>query len=89
MPNDLWNIVPGGTFTVFSGHHADSGIGPASGATSIPGQPALTPLFAAIGPLVNAAVGLGIPGNRVVVAWSMLTQSIPDVLDVVSPILVG
>jgi hypothetical protein len=53
------------------------------GATSIPGQPALTPLFAAIGPLVNAAVGLGIPGNRVVVAWSMLTQSIPDVLDVV------
>jgi hypothetical protein len=53
------------------------------GATSIPGQPALTPLFAAIGPLINAAVGLGIPGNRVVVAWSMLTQSIPDVLDVV------
>ena len=54
-----------------------------AGLTSIPGQPALTPLFQVVGPLVNAAVGLGIPGNRVVVAWTMLTQSIPDVLDVV------
>jgi pimeloyl-ACP methyl ester carboxylesterase len=53
------------------------------GATSIPGQPALTPLFQAIGPLINAAVALGIPGNTVVVAWSMQTQSISDVLDVV------
>jgi hypothetical protein len=53
------------------------------GATSIPGQPALTPLFAAIGPLINAAVALGIPGNSVAVAWSMQTQSISDVLDAV------
>src|SRR5688572_16582808 len=53
------------------------------GATSIPGQPALTPLFAAIGPLINAAGALGIPGPNVVVAWSMQTQSIADVLDAV------
>jgi hypothetical protein len=53
------------------------------GATSIPGQPALTPLFQVIGPLINLAGAVGIPGNSVVVAWSMLTQSTTDVLDVV------
>jgi pimeloyl-ACP methyl ester carboxylesterase len=53
------------------------------GATSIPGQPALTPLFAAIGPLIDAAGALGIPGNSVAVAWSMQTQSIANVLDAV------
>jgi pimeloyl-ACP methyl ester carboxylesterase len=54
------------------------------GATSIPGQPALTPLFLAIGPLINAAVGLGIAGSDVVVAWSMQTQSINNVLTAVN-----
>jgi len=54
-----------------------------AGLTSVPGQPALTPLFPVIAPLINTAVGLGIPGNSVVVAWSMLTQSTTDVLDAV------
>jgi pimeloyl-ACP methyl ester carboxylesterase len=54
-----------------------------AGLTSVPGQPSLTPLFPLIAPLINAAVALGIPGNSVVVAWSMQTQSIPDVLDVI------
>ena len=54
-----------------------------AGLTSVPGQPALTPLFPVIAPLINTAVALGIPGNTVVVAWSMLTQSTTDVLDVV------
>ena len=55
-----------------------------NGLTSVPGQPALTPLFPLITPLINTAVGLGIPGNTVVVAWSMQTQSISNVLDVVT-----
>jgi dienelactone hydrolase len=54
-----------------------------AGGTSVPGQPALTPLFPAITPLINTAVGLGVPGNTVVVAWTMQTQSITNVLDVV------
>jgi len=54
-----------------------------AGLTSIPGQPALTPLFPALTPLIDTAVGLGLPGSSVVVAWTMLTQSIRDVLDVV------
>jgi len=54
-----------------------------AGLTSVPGQPALTPLFPVITPLINTAVSLGIPGNSVVVAWSMLTQSTTDVLDVI------
>ena len=54
-----------------------------AGLTSVPGQPALTPLFPVITPLINTAVSLGIPGNTVVVAWSMLTESTTDVLDVV------
>jgi hypothetical protein len=55
-----------------------------AGQTSIAEQPALTPLFPAIGPLLNTAVGLGIPGSTVVVAWSMQTQSIGNVLDVIA-----
>jgi len=55
-----------------------------AGLSAVPGQPALTPLFAAITPLLNAATGLlGIPGNTVIVAWSMQTQSISNVLDVI------
>ncbi len=52
-----------------------------AGQTSIPLQPALTPLFPAIAPLIDTAVALGIPGSSVVVAWSMQTQSIGNVLD--------
>jgi hypothetical protein len=55
-----------------------------AGGTSVPGQPALTPLFPAITPLINTAVSLGVPGNTVAVAWSMQTQSIGNVLDVVA-----
>jgi hypothetical protein len=54
-----------------------------AGATSVPGQPALTPLFPLITPLVDAATALGIPGSSIAVAWSMQTQSITEVLDVV------
>jgi hypothetical protein len=55
-----------------------------AGLTAVPNQPALTPLFPAITPLLNAATGLfGIPGNTVIVAWSMQTQSISNVLDVI------
>jgi hypothetical protein len=55
-----------------------------AGLTSVPNVPALTPLFPAIAPLINTAVGLGIPGNTVAVAWSMQTQSIGNVLDAVA-----
>ena len=54
-----------------------------AGQTSVPNTPQLTPLFPAITPLINTAVGLGLPGNSVVVAWSMQTQSISNVLDVI------
>jgi len=55
-----------------------------AGLTSVPGQAALDPLFPAITPLLNAASGLlGIAGNTVIVAWSMQTQSISNVLDVI------
>ena len=54
-----------------------------AGQTSVPGVPQLTPLFPAITPLLNTAAGLGLPGNTVVVAWSMQTQSISNVLDVI------
>ena len=55
-----------------------------AGLTSVPGQPALTPLF----PADHAADQhrrrvSAYPGNSVVVAWSMQTQSITDVLDVI------
>jgi pimeloyl-ACP methyl ester carboxylesterase len=55
-----------------------------AGLTTVPNVPALTPLFPAIAPLINTAVGLGIPGNTVAVAWSMQTQSISNVLDAVA-----
>ena len=55
-----------------------------AGLTSVPTVPALTPLFPAIAPLINTAVGLGIPGNTVAVAWSMQTQSIGNVLEAVA-----
>jgi pimeloyl-ACP methyl ester carboxylesterase len=54
-----------------------------AGLTSVPNTPALTPLFPVITPLINTAGGLGLPGNSVVVAWSMQTQSISNVLDVI------
>jgi len=54
-----------------------------AGQTSVPNTPQLTPLFPAIAPLINTAIGLGLPGNSVVVAWSMQTQSISNVLDVI------
>jgi len=55
-----------------------------AGLTSVPGVPELDPLFPAIAPLVTGATTLfGLPGNTVVAAWSMLTQSIPNVLDVI------
>jgi dienelactone hydrolase len=56
-----------------------------AGLTSVPGQPALTPLFGAITPLITAATSppLNLAGNSVVVAWTMRTQSIINVLDVI------
>lgn len=54
-----------------------------AGATSVPGQPSLTPLFPLLTPLIDAATGLGIPGSSIAVAWSMQTQSITEVLDAV------
>jgi hypothetical protein len=55
-----------------------------AGLTSVPGAPQLDPLFPAIAPLVTTATTtLGLPGDSVIVAWSMLTQSITNVLDVI------
>jgi pimeloyl-ACP methyl ester carboxylesterase len=54
-----------------------------AGGTSVPGQPALNPLFQVIPPLLEAARAIGIQPADVVVAWSMLTQSTNDVLDAV------
>ena len=55
-----------------------------AGLTSVPGAPQLTPLFPAITPLLDTATNaLGLPGSGVVVAWSMQTQSISNVLDVI------
>jgi hypothetical protein len=45
------------------------------------GNPGLDALLPAIGPLINLAVALGIPGNTVAVAWSVSTQSTSNVLD--------
>jgi pimeloyl-ACP methyl ester carboxylesterase len=53
-----------------------------AGLTSVPGAPQLNPLFPVIAPLMNAATqGLGLQGNTIIVAWSMQTQSISNVLD--------
>jgi dienelactone hydrolase len=55
-----------------------------AGLTSVPGVPELDPLFPAIAPLIDAGVGLlGLPGDAIVSAWSMTTQSITDVLDTI------
>ncbi len=55
-----------------------------AGGSSVPGTPALDPLFPAITPLIDAGIGLlGLPGESIVSAWSMTTQSITDVLDAV------
>jgi hypothetical protein len=45
------------------------------------GNPALDALLPAIGPLIDLAVALGIPGDAVAVAWSVSTQSTSDVLE--------
>lgn len=46
------------------------------------GNPGLDQLLPAIGPLVDAGVNLlGLPGDAIVSAWSLSTQSISDVLD--------
>jgi hypothetical protein len=55
-----------------------------AGQTSVAGFPQLTPLFPAITPLIDTAAALGIPGSSVAVAWSVQTQSISNVLDVVT-----
>jgi hypothetical protein len=44
------------------------------------GNPALDALLPAIGPLIDLATALGIPGNAVAVAWSVSTQSTSNVL---------
>jgi pimeloyl-ACP methyl ester carboxylesterase len=55
-----------------------------AGLTSVPGTPQLDPLFPAIAPLVDTATSaFGIPGTSVVVAWSMLTESIGNVLNTI------
>jgi hypothetical protein len=45
------------------------------------GVPALDALLPAIGPLVDAGLGLGLSGDSIVSAWSVSTQSISDVFD--------
>jgi hypothetical protein len=45
------------------------------------GNPGLDALLPAIGPLIDLAAALGIPGNAVAVAFSVSTQSTSDVLD--------
>ena len=53
-----------------------------AGLTSVPGAPQLTPLFPAITPLIATATTLlGLPGSSVIVAWTMETQSLGDVLE--------
>jgi len=47
----------------------------------VPPPPTLAPLVPVIAPLINTAGALGIGGNDVAVAWSMLTQSTTEVLD--------
>ncbi len=55
-----------------------------AGLTSVPGTPALDPLFPAIAPLVASATSLlGVPGASIVVAFSMRTQSIGAVLNAI------
>ena len=56
-----------------------------AGLPSVPGTPELDPLFPAITPLIDAGIGVfGLPGEAIVGAWSMTTQSITDVLEIVA-----
>ena len=43
------------------------------------GNPGLDALLPAIGPLIDAGAGLGLPANAIVNAWSVSTQSIGDI----------
>jgi pimeloyl-ACP methyl ester carboxylesterase len=82
MTNGIGNTfgVPAGADTVFAAVR-DAHL---AGLASVPGVPELDPLFPAITPLIDAAQGLlGIPGGSIVSAWSMQTQSIGDVLEVI------
>jgi hypothetical protein len=54
-----------------------------AGGSSVPGVPALDPLFPAIAPLIDLAVGLGLSGSSVISAWTMTTESIGNVLEAV------
>jgi pimeloyl-ACP methyl ester carboxylesterase len=55
-----------------------------AGLTSVPGAPQLDPLFPAVAPLLATATNvLHLPGSSVVVAWSVLTESIDDVLQTI------
>src|SRR5690606_11718766 len=56
-----------------------------AGLTSVPGTPELTPLFPAITPLIDLATQvLMLPGESVVAAWTMRTQSIGNVLEAIA-----
>ena len=46
------------------------------------GNPGLDALLPAIGPLIDLGMALGLEGESIVSAWSVSTQSISDVLDV-------
>jgi hypothetical protein len=50
-------------------------------AGAMTGNPGLDALLPAIGPLIDAAVGLGIPAESIISAWSVTTQSISDVFE--------
>ncbi|WP_428100765.1 hypothetical protein [Candidatus Rariloculus sp.] len=45
------------------------------------GNPGLDALLPAIGPLIDAGVRLGLPGNAIVSAWSVSTQPTGDILE--------
>ncbi len=53
------------------------------GGVTVPGFPELDPLFPAITPLIDAftAPPFSLPGDTIVSAWSVTTQSITDVLE--------
>ena len=45
------------------------------------GNPGLDALLPAVGPLLDAAAGFGLPGGAIVSAWSVSTQSTSDLLE--------
>ena len=45
------------------------------------GNPGLDALLPAIGPLIDASAGLGLPANAIVSAWSVSTQSVGDIFE--------